>query len=125
MSVEHDYLEQLRVHVVNFIDELIETFPDETDFIRFRIFINNQLAPQELMSYVTLKLLPNQELIKNKDPNFFFSSNILFEKLDCISVNHIRNIWLSKKFDKNDREVLWKWFASFVFIGNKYLDKYN
>ena len=123
MSSELEILIQLKTQLVNFLDELIESFPQEADFIIFRIFVKDQIPILDIMDYVVGKLCPLQEMIKNKDENFFLNQNILFEKFDekkSNRVNHFKRLWLSGSIDKEDKETIWKWFSSFIFLGHKY-----
>jgi hypothetical protein len=124
MSSELEILIQLKTQLVSFIDELIETFPSEPDFVIFRIFINDQIPIVDIMEYIVSRLCPLQDMVKNRDESFFLNYNILFDKFDnkknSEKVNHFKRLWLSKNIDKEDKEVLWQWFASFIMLGNKY-----
>lgn len=124
MSSELEILIQLKTQLVSFIDELIETFPSEPDFVIFRIFINDQIPIVDIMEYIVTRLCPLQDMVKNKDESFFLNYNILFDKFDNKKnnekVNHFKRLWLSKNIDKEDKDVLWQWFASFIMLGNKY-----
>lgn len=123
MSSEIELLSQLKTQLVNFLDELIEIFTKEPDFVIFRIFVNDRLPITDIMKYITTNLCPLQDMIKNKDEKFFLNHNILFEKFDDQQrnkVNHFKDLWLSGNLDNDDKETIWKWFSSFVYIGNKY-----
>ena len=122
MATEGDILVQLKTQLVNFLDELIEMFPNEGDFILYRINIKDRISIHEVMNYIVVKILPNQEHIKNKDASFFLQNTTLYEKIDSSTVSYYKKLWLSNKLDNNDREVMWKWVSSFVFLGNKYVD---
>ncbi len=123
MSSELEILIQLKTQLVAFLDELIESFPSEPDFVIFRIFINDQVPIADVMDYIVMKLCPLQDMVKNKDESFFLNNNILFDKFDnkqVDKVNHFKRLWLSKSLDKEDKDVIWSWFASFILLGNKY-----
>jgi hypothetical protein len=122
MSSELEILIQLKTQLVNFFDELIETFPNEPDFVIFRIFIKDRIPIVDAMAYIANKLVPLQDMVKRQDANFFLQNNILFEKLDKNKVNHFKQMWLSENLDDDDKKVIWKWFASFIYLANKYLD---
>lgn len=125
MSSEIELLTQLKSQLVNFLDELIESFPSEADFIIFRIFVKDQLPILDIMNYIRFNLCPFQDMIKNRDDSFFLNHNVLFEKFDehkSNKVNHFKKLWTSGDIDKQDKEVIWRWFASFVYLGNKYSD---
>jgi len=120
---EIQLLTQLKKQLVTFLDELIESFPDEPDFVIFRIFVNDRLPIVDIMNYIVNELCPLKDMIKNKDEKFFLNYNVLFEKLDdqdTTKINHFKNLWLSNSLDTEDRETLWRWFSSFVTLGIKY-----
>lgn len=123
MTSEIELLTQLRTQLVNFLDELIETFPNEPDFVIFRIFVKDQIPVIEIMNYITLKLCPLNDMVKARNEDFFLKQNILFEKFDekkTSTVNHFKNLWQSNMLDKENKEIIWKWFESFIYLGNKY-----
>lgn len=122
---EIELLAKLKKHLVSFLDELIELFPQEKDFVIFRIFVNDQVPITDIMNYITIKLCPLQDMVKSRDENFILNHNILFEKFDqkkSEKVNYFKNLWLSGVLTPHDKEIMWKWLLSFINIGNKYLD---
>jgi hypothetical protein len=125
MSTEIELLIQLKTQLVNFLDELIESFPNEPDFIIFRIFVNDRIPIADVMKYITNNICPLHDMIKSRDEQFFLNHNVLFEKFnenENSKVNHFKKMWTSKDLDKEDKEVIWKWFQSFVYLGNKYME---
>jgi hypothetical protein len=122
---EIEILIQLKTQMVNFLDELIESFPNEPDFVIFRIFVNDRIPIADIMKYITTNLCPLQDMIKNKDDQFFLNHNVLFEKFskdESSKVNYFKRMWTSKEFDKEDKDIIWEWFQSFISLGNKYLE---
>ena len=120
---EIDLLIQLKTQLVNFLDELIESFPDEPNFVIFRIFVQDQIEVRTIILYIVQYLCPLESLVKNKDEKFFLNHNILFEGLGqkgMNRVNYFKNIWTSGQLDQDDKDTIWKWFASFIYLGNKY-----
>jgi hypothetical protein len=65
-----DLLKQLNNHLVSFLDELIETFPQEPDFIIFRILVKDKLDTEDIMNYIVNRLCPLQDMVKNKNESF-------------------------------------------------------
>ena len=59
-------------------------------------------------------------MIINKDEGFFLENNILFEQVDSKKVNRFKCLWRSETLEDDDREMLWKWFYSFVYLAEKY-----
>ena len=125
MSSELDLLIQLRTQLVAFFDELIESFPDQPDFVIFRIFVKDQIPVVDIMNYIATKLYPLKKMIDARDENFFLNNNILFEKFDekkSSKVNHFKQLWLSPSVDKEDKKIIWSWFDSFIYLAGKYLE---
>lgn len=111
--------------MVNFLDELIESFPSEPDFVIFRIFVNDRIPIADIMKYITKNLCPLHDMVKTRDESFFLNHNVLFEKFsenENDKVNHFKRMWTSKNLDDEDKEVIWRWFNSFIYLGNKYLE---
>jgi hypothetical protein len=125
MSTEIELLTQLKTQLVNFMDELIETFPKESDFIIYRIFINDQIPILDIMNYIVTELCPLYEMVKNKNESFFLDHNILFSKFNgkkADKVNRFKKLWTSGDLDNEDKEVLWSWFDSIIYLGNKFCE---
>lgn len=122
---ELELLRQLKEQLVGFLDELIETFPDEPDFVIFRIFVNDRIPITDIMRYIVVNLCPLQEMVKRRDESFFLDHNILFERFsdaESSKVNHFKKLWTSGGLVDKDKEAIWKWFLTFIYLGNKYLD---
>jgi hypothetical protein len=122
-----ELLKILKVQLVNFLDELIATFPSETDFVIYRIFVKDQLPIVDIMRYIINNLCPHYNMIKQRDEKFFLNYNVLFEKFEekqSNKANYFKKMWTSGNLDKEEKENIWKWFECFVDIALKY-DKSN
>lgn len=120
-----DLLKQLNNHLVSFLDELIETFPQEPDFIIFRILVKDKLDTEDIMNYIVNRLCPLQDMVKNKNESFFLDNNILFENLDKKNndkINRFKKIWISGNLDQENKDILWSWFASIISLGKRYTE---
>ena len=113
-------LTDFKTNLVNFIDELIEQFPEEQDLVVIRIFLNDQIPIADVMNTFISKILPLSDMIKKRDENFFINNNVLFEKLDKNKVNHFKKLWRSSKLDAEDRKIIWKWYDLFLSLAEKY-----
>lgn len=128
MSNEIEILTQLKKQLIDFLDELIESFPDEPDFVIFRIFAKDQIPILDIMKYIVEKLLPLRQMVKERNDKFFLNYNILFERFDeaeTKKVNYFKNLWLSPKVDNQDRNVIWSWFDSFLYLAEKFEENKN
>ena len=120
MSQKTVILKQLKEQLVLFFDELIDILPKEPDLIIIRIFIKDKFPTEDIMNYIITKLVPLKQMIINKDEGFFLENNILFEQVDSKKVNRFKCLWRSETLEDDDREMLWKWFYSFVYLAEKY-----
>ena len=126
---ERHVLNIFKTSIISFMDELIDQFPSETALIHGRILLKDQIPIEVTMRDFITKIERNdgllKKLIKNKDSKFFLEHNIFsLEANSDVSMsgtttNHFRTIWLSE-LDDHDREVMWKWFESFVALAEKY-----
>jgi hypothetical protein len=105
------YMKEFRDQLVIFLDELIEQFPQEGDFVIIRIFIKDQLSIYDVIGRFIRDLLPLKEQVSKRDAKFFIQNSILYTGASLASdkVNHFKNLWLSDKLDDNDRSIIWKW----------------
>jgi len=113
-------LNEFKKNLVNFFDELIDQFPEEGDFVLIRILIKDQLPITEVMNYFISEILPHKAMIKSRDERIFTEMNVLYFGLEKNQSNGIRKVWKSSSLDKEDREIIWKWFDTFVFLVEKY-----
>lgn len=113
-------LTEFKKNLVQFLDELIDQFPEEGDFVIFRVFVNDQLPTQEIMNHFITSILPHKAIIKARDDKVFTEMNILYFGMDKSKAGVMRKIWRSPRVDAQDREVIWKWFDSFIFLVEKY-----
>lgn len=113
-------LNEFKKNLVNFFDELIDQFPEEGDFVLIRILVKDQLPITEVMNYFISEILPHKAMIKGRDERIFTEMNVLYFGLEKNQSNGIRKIWKSSSLDKEDREIIWKWFDTFVFLVEKY-----
>lgn len=123
-SSEIELLSQLKENLVMFLDELIQSFPEEADFVVFRIFVENNIPTIDIMNYITLQLCPLTEMVKKREEQFFLNHNILFENFDdkkTSKVNYLKQMWSSGRLDQTEKDAIWRWFDSFIYLGNKYL----
>lgn len=109
---------EFKKNLVQFFDELIEQFPEEGDFILFRIFIKDQLPIQEVMNYFITSIIPHKSEVKARDEKVI--NELSFGMEDKNKSGSLKRIWRSPKLDAEDREVIWRWLDSFVFLVEKY-----
>ena len=117
---EIDLLRLMKDTLVSFFDDLIDLLPEEPDLVIVRIFLKDRIPIMDVMNYIVNELLPLEEMVNSQDDKFFLEHNILFSKLDSKKVNHFKRIWLTGGLDKENKNTIWKWFKSFIYIAKKY-----
>ena len=134
-------LSQFKTSLISFIDELIVMFPNESDFIIARIFINDQVPIEDIINAFSEKIYDNNNLlkkmIKERDESFFLKNNVFsyfgdnkfkdILPLDIIEnkVNKFKDIWLSDTLEESDKITMWKWVDIFVILADRFNNKKN
>jgi hypothetical protein len=120
---EIEILTEFKTQLLSFFDELISQFPRQGDLVIIRIFLANQIPIVEAMEIFIQRLnTNNQELkkmIKERNELFFLEHN-LFDNLGKDKVMNFKQLWISDNLDKQDKEVIWKWVDTFVYLSDKY-----
>lgn len=117
---EIQILTSLKNDLLKFLDQLILILPNEGDLIIIRYFIADKIPINDIMDYIVTKLLPLNELVKNKNDNFFLQNNILFDKIDNNKVNYFKNLWISDKLDQQDKDTIWMWFRRILLRAEQF-----
>jgi len=120
-------MQEFRTQLVKFLDELIEQFPMEPDFVLIRIFIKDQIPVCHIIGRFIRDLLPFKEQVRLRDQSFFIENTILYTggNLAENKINHFKELWLSDKLDENDRDVIWSWMDLFIRLADSYLHKFG
>lgn len=111
---QFEVLSLFKAKVLLFLDSLIEMFPEESDLIVFRILFDNNIPIEESMRKFCSRMLPVKEMVSQRNDKFFLENNVFFSGLKDDKVIHWKNLWQSKRLDKQDREEIWKWMDLFV-----------
>lgn len=123
MSIEPyviNILERFKTGYIQFIDELLEQFPQESDLIVIRVFFDNQVPVSVVADMFIRHVLPYRDMINSRDEKFFLENNHMFNMLDNKKVIHFKKLWTSTRLDKDDREAIWKWFDTFCTLVDAY-----
>ena len=121
MTTENTILNEFKTRFVEFLDELIIQFQEESDFIVARIFISDEIPIKVIVDEIIRVIMPHKDKIKSRDADFFFTNEeILSEYGHIKKIKFYRRIW--KTLDKEDQDVMWQWFDLFVHIIKKYTE---
>jgi len=125
MSVVNDtrVLAEFKSSLITFFDELISQFPSEPDLVIARIVLKDQVPIKDVVDEFNLKINMEdgllKKMVKERNETFFLEHNI-FDYLGKDKVNNFKKLWRSGNLDDEDKEVVWKWIDSFIFLGDKY-----
>lgn len=126
------YMKEFRNYLVQFLDELIEQFPNEPNFVIMRIFIKDQIPVEDVLGRFIRDILPYRKQAQDRDDNFFIDHPFLFlsdEDLDNVGgkdkINYFTELWKSDMLDETDRQVIWSWLDIFMEFGHKYFVQYG
>lgn len=120
MSSALNILERFKRGYVQFIDELLEQFPNEPDLIIIRVFFEDQVPVSVVADQFINHVLPLREMIQKRDEKFFIENNHIFGMIDTSKVLHFKKLWTSNRLDKEDRDAIWRWFDTFCALADAY-----
>lgn len=114
---------QFKNSLVSFIDELIESFPQEADLIILRIFLKDQIPIEDVMKkFIYIINKDDQSIkkqIKERNENVLLKSEIFDSIAKSKSIN-FEKLWKSDNLDDDERNTVWKWIDSFVILSDRY-----
>lgn len=124
------YMNEFRNHLVQFLDELIEQFPNEPNFVIMRIFVKDQVPVETVLGRFIRDILPYRKQAQQRDFQFFIEHPFLFlsnEDMDNVKdeYNYFTKLWQSDLLDETDRNVIWSWLDIFMEFGHKYYTQYG
>ena len=118
MSVQ--LLTLFKKNIISFIDELVDSYPSESDFVLIRVILKDQVPAQEIMDHFLNQVLPLKDQIANRDEKIFSDSDVFYLGLDKINCKGLKGLWESGKVDEDNKKVIWQWLDSFVTIVERY-----
>ena len=117
-------LQEFKNNLITFFDELIDQFPTEADLVIIRIFLKDQIPIDEVINIFNNTINKDDQkfkkMIKDRNENFFLESNI-FDSISKTKIVHFKKLWRSNSLDDDDKQIIWKWIDSFVYLGEKYI----
>lgn len=124
------YMKEFRSHLVQFLDELIEQFPNEPNFVIARIFIKDQIPVEVVLGRFIRDVLPYRKQAQERDLKFFVEHPFLFLSVEDMNhvgdnFNYFANLWQSDMLDETDRNIIWSWLDIFMEFGHKYYTQYG
>lgn len=120
---ELEILQEFKNHLIDFFDELINQFPEESDLIFIRIFLKDQIPIQDVMNNFIFQMNTEngkmREMVRERNEAFFIEHDI-FSGFGKSKVKHFEHLWRTQ-FDDADKKIMWKWIDSFIIKSDKYI----
>jgi len=114
---QSDILRVFKKNILSFVNELIETFPENYPLILTQIALTEMTA-DKIMDKFTVKVMPYSDLIKNKDEKILKILNGLFNT-PLISLDFIK-MW---KDGRADKDAIWQYLSAFTKLSKLYSEK--
>lgn len=111
MSSTATLLKHFHSTLVDFMDELVNTFEGEVDLILLKGFIKDGIPPEKVMKLIIEHILPHKQHVASRNDSFFLSMG---KDLPTDKFERIQSLWNSPKLTPTDKDVLWKWIESFI-----------
>ena len=120
-------LNEFRNQLINFLDEIIEHFPTEGDFVIIRMFVKDQIPATDILGRFIRDLLPFQEFVKSRNEEFFLENSLLYTggKISSNKIDHFSKLWKSDKLDELNKKIIWDWMDLFMKLANSYKTKFG
>ena len=120
-------MQKFRDQLVTFLDEIIDQFPTECDFVLIRMFIKDQIPVHDILGRFIRDILPLKEHVEKREETFFLNNTLLYTggNISDEKINHFQELWQSDKLDSDDRETIWTWMECFIKISDCYIKKYG
>lgn len=127
---ELQLLQTFKNQIINFLDELIQQFPNQAEFVIIRVFVKDQIPLADVLGRFIKECLDFHDQIKRKDEKFFLESDIIVNALGGNQMgldvmDKLRELWRSDSLDQEDRDMVWRWLDLFFNIAQKYKTKYG
>jgi hypothetical protein len=104
-----------------FIDDLLSIFPDDKDLNILKVLFVNQISTENIAQQFSMKVLPFENMIKNRDEKYFLEDDKIYREVKTEAVDKFKNIWKTGNIDKENKEMIWRWLDQFVILINKYI----
>lgn len=105
--------------LLSFCDELIESWPNITEFAVAKVFASN-CDPAVLSSKFKRKIIPYKKYIQERNEEFFLSPDCeIFGNADPTKVGFFQQLWQRSDMTDEDKKVIWDWFDALIHIAEK------
>jgi hypothetical protein len=123
--------------VLEFLDSLHSSLPDEDDIFVLRIYYDLKKDPHSIMMDLIKQMMPQENHIKARDDTYFKTNGAIFadigkkdsddsktqkekDRLRQEKMYHFSRLWDTGAINDRSKESIWKFFDTFVAIVKRY-----
>lgn len=106
----------LKNTILDFVNELIELYPDKIDLVLFKLYVSQQ-EEHNIKNFFKDHIIPNHETIKTHDIDSLhdiFKQN--YNNHEAIS-EKVFKLWYDMQADT--QEIVWEWIDTFIILASK------
>lgn len=110
---------RFKVILLQFIDELVQMFPSDSDIVLCRILIKDQIPIEIVLGIFVKYFIIHMDMIETRDERFFSERTDEFCKALKLRHNIFNRIWFAENLDDDDKATLWEWIVSIANLVQK------
>lgn len=122
---ETEILTLFKNNLLEFIDNLVELCPNESELVVYRILLENSVPIEVAITQFGKVIIPLKEMIDKKDEKFFLENHNIFGSAKNNDVIKWKRVWTESNLDASDKESIWKWLSLFLKITQMYFKQKN
>ena len=107
-------LQKFKESLIEFLDELIEQFPTQTELVVIRVMVKDQIPTTQVVDELIEHVLPFKDKIRNKDLGFLQDEKERENHKHSKIIKMIEELWNSDTLDEDDNEALFNWVLHFL-----------
>ena len=111
-SYDPEAVKKFKVILLQFIDELVQMFPSDSDIVLCRILIKDQIPIEAVINIFVKYFINHLDMIENRDESFFSTGTDEFCQALKLRSNIFHRIWFLENLDDDDKATLWEWIVS-------------
>jgi hypothetical protein len=116
-----EYVSIFKQHCIQFVDALIELFPEESDLFVARFILKDQLTPEQMVEGFSVYVEPFVDMIRDRNEAFFMerSQDSTAPEWVQVKVTRIKELWTSPQLDDDNKGAIWEWVHLLATLGQR------
>lgn len=108
------------LHFTDRVENILDVHHLNSDDIIYIKFFLSNINANNVMQHVIKNILPWKKQIQERDDQFFYKNKEIFGKLPETKVNYFSDMWMSEKFEEDDKNEFWDFFDTFITFAEVY-----